>query len=561
MVAHAVPLVAMAVIAGYVGILFAGLYFALAGLTDARERRDYLTFALTCLAVVTFDAVTARFYMSRSYAEGVIWNRASLASSGVLGCAYMTFVWDFLKRPLPIALKIARALMVCASPLMVVWDSEYTQSSKLPSIKQVDVWGHHITYYEAQNGALTTLLFVSFFVVYATASVSMIRYLWGQSDRHQGGQWAFFAGTILSGVAVTNDILVGSEVYQWLYLAEYGFTCTILSMGYVLLMRFADMRGRINTLNRSLSQTNDELVVALGKANESNRLKSEFLASISHELRTPLNAIINLPEHVLDQITSTRTADCTECGERFALELGEQLTTSTPCPLCRQAALREATEKMFEGDWGETEVHMQTVVHAGKHLRALVDDLLDASKLELGRAELHLSAFDCAELVNEVVSSVRTSAQPRGVTIEQRVTTGRPTMLMADRVRVGQMLYNLLSNAIKFSHEGGSVEVQLSAAAETELLICVRDHGIGIDLEHHAEIFERFRQVDGSTTRSYGGTGLGLAIAKDLVTLHGGKIWVESQRGAGAAFFVQLPRALSQPANDTSVPLDARRLA
>jgi signal transduction histidine kinase len=332
-------------------------------------------------------------------------------------------------------------------------------------------------------------------------------------------------------------------------------------MGYVLLMRFADLRGRINMLNRSLSQTNDELVVALGKANEGNRLKSEFLASISHELRTPLNAIINLPEHVLEQVTSARTAACEKCGERFALEPDEQLTSGTPCPLCREAALREASRNVFEGDWDETAQHMQTVVHAGKHLRALVDDLLDASRLELGRAQLHASSFDCTKLVAEVVSSVRTLAQPRGITIEQHLMADTEPTLFADRVRVGQMLYNLLSNAIKFSHDGGTVEVQLSAAAHGELLICVRDHGIGIAPEHHAAVFERFRQVDGGTTRNYGGTGLGLAIAKDLVTLHGGRIWVESERGAGAAFFVQLPRTPSEAANDTSTPLETVALS
>lgn len=557
MVAHAVPLVAMAVMAAYVGTLFAGLYFALAGLTDARERRDYLTFALTCLSVVVFDAVTARFYLSRSYAEGLVWNRASLGASGLLGCTYMTFVWDFLKRPLPTTLRVVRFVIACIASLIIFWDSPYTQSSQRPSIKHVEVWGHPITYFEAENGPLTSLLFVSFFVAYATASVSMIRYFWSQTEHRQRGQWAFFAGTVLSGIAVTNDILVGSEIYQWLYLAEYGFTCTILSMGYVLLMRFADLRGRINMLNRSLSKTNDELVVALGKANESIRLKSEFLASISHELRTPLNAIINLPELVLEQITSSRTAVCAQCGERFMLDSDEQLAADTPCPMCKQVALHEAAQRVFEGDLDETHEHMETVVRAGRHLRGLVDDLLDASKLELGRAKLRLGAFDCAELVHEIANAVSTIAQPRGITIEQ-VTTERPTMLVADRTRVGQILYNLLSNAIKFSHEGGTVTVQLSTATDNALLICVRDRGIGIAPEDHSAVFERFRQVDGSTTRIYGGTGLGLAIVRDLVVLHGGRTWLESERGAGAAFFVQLPRALQQtPANDGSSQLVA----
>lgn len=562
MVAHAVPPVAMAVIAAYVGMLFAGLYYALLGLTDAQERRDYLTFALTCLAVVVFDGACARLYVSRSFAEGLVWNRVSLSASGVLGCIYMTFVWDFLKRPLPLTLKIIRGFMLLVSPLMVVWDSEYTQSSARPSIKQVSVWGHHVTYYEAENGILTSLLFAAFLVVYATASTSMIRYFWSQSGRGQRGQWAFFLGTALSGAAVTNDVLVGSEIYQSLYLAEYGFTCTILSMGYVLLMRFADLRGRINTLNQTLSRTNDELVVALGKANESIRLKSEFLAAISHELRTPLNAIINLPEALLEQFASTRTAACTSCSARFELEHDEPLTSEATCQICGCAALRESARPVLEGSLPEMQESMRVVVQAGKHLRALVDDLLDASKLELGRAKLRKAVFDYRALVDEVVASVGTLAQPRGITIRAQMNVQGQASLYADRVRIGQVLYNLLSNATKFSHDGGVIEVTLSAADQADLVLCVRDHGIGIDSEHHALVFERFRQVDSGSTRNYGGTGLGLAIARDLVSLHGGRIWLESKRDEGAAFFVQLPAAArTQPANDSAELPDHRKSA
>lgn len=106
-------------------------------------------------------------------------------------------------------------------------------------------------------------------------------------------------------------------------------------------------------------------------------------------------------------------------------------------------------------------------------------------------------------------------------------------------------MYNLISNAIKFSPEGGVVEVSLSAPSEAELELRVRDQGIGIAAEHHALIFEKFRQVDGSATRAYGGSGLGLAISKGLVELHGGRIWVESSKGEGATFVVRLPRNAS----------------
>jgi signal transduction histidine kinase len=113
-------------------------------------------------------------------------------------------------------------------------------------------------------------------------------------------------------------------------------------------------------------------------------------------------------------------------------------------------------------------------------------------------------------------------------------------------VRIGQVLYNLIGNAIKFSPAGGTVEVAVSAPSLSEWQLRVRDQGIGIAAEDQALIFEKFRQVEGSSTRTYGGTGLGLAITKALVELHGGRIWVESTKGQGATFLVSLPRMAAQ---------------
>jgi signal transduction histidine kinase len=187
----------------------------------------------------------------------------------------------------------------------------------------------------------------------------------------------------------------------------------------------------------------------------------------------------------------------------------------------------------------------------------LVNDLLDASKLDLGRAVLVPATFDPVELVEEVVVTARSTAKKSGVVVrfERPANDVLPSSIVADRVRIAQVLYNLIGNAIKFSADGGSVEVAVSAPSPSEWQLRVRDHGIGIAAEDQALIFEKFRQVDSSSKQTYGGTGLGLTISKALVELHGGRIWVESAKGQGATFFVSLPRtAAEQPARSQVKP-------
>src|SRR5579871_2018757 len=141
MVIQAVPPIAMAAACAYVGMLFAGLYYALAGLTVTDDRRSYLTFALTCCALIVYDIGVARLYVCESFAEGVVWNRISLATAGLLGSFYVTFAWDFLKRPLNAWLRGIRVFMLAVGPPIVFWDSPYTQSSLRPDIKHVSVFG------------------------------------------------------------------------------------------------------------------------------------------------------------------------------------------------------------------------------------------------------------------------------------------------------------------------------------------------------------------------------------------------------------------------------------
>jgi GAF domain-containing protein len=222
--------------------------------------------------------------------------------------------------------------------------------------------------------------------------------------------------------------------------------------------------------------------------------KSEFLANMSHELRTPLNAIIGFSEVL---------------SERLFGEMNEKQTE-------------------YVGDISES----------GRHLLNLINDILDLSKIEAGRMELDSSDFEIAATISNTLSLVRERAQRRSITLRSAVDP-RLGKIHADERKVRQVLLNLLSNALKFTPEGGAIDVRATAHDDgTE--IAVTDTGVGIAPEDQEAVFEEFRQV-GSTAKKIEGTGLGLAISRKFIELHGGKIWVTSQVGAGSTFTFTLP--------------------
>ena len=230
------------------------------------------------------------------------------------------------------------------------------------------------------------------------------------------------------------------------------------------------------------------------EAEEANRTKSEFLATMSHELRTPLNAIIGYSQMLQDSDFGT----VNEKQERFA----NHISTS------------------------------------GKHLLELINDILDLSKVEAGKMDLHTETFE----VNDVLKNVYNIIDPLAVkkNIEFNFVIDQDISIYADKVRFKQILYNLLSNAIKFTPNGGHVTANISAN-ENVLKISVIDDGIGISHEEQKKLFTPFYQADSSTARKYQGTGLGLSIVRKMVELHGGTIKVESEPGKGSTFTFTLP--------------------
>ncbi|MCA1566043.1 MAG: PAS domain S-box protein [Acidobacteria bacterium] len=232
------------------------------------------------------------------------------------------------------------------------------------------------------------------------------------------------------------------------------------------------------------------------EAQESNRLKDEFLATVSHELRTPLTAIL---------------------GWAHLLRTGQT-----------------GDEKMAKA--------LETIERNARAQAQLIDDLLDVSRIITGKIRIDVRPVDPNSFIEAAVEAVRPAAEAKGIRLQRIMDTGIVTV-SGDPVRLQQVVWNLLSNAIKFTPKGGRVQIRMERV-NSHIEIAVSDTGPGIAPEFLPYVFDRFRQADGRTTRQHGGLGLGLSIVRHLVELHGGTVRAESEgEGQGAVFTVLLPVA------------------
>ncbi len=254
---------------------------------------------------------------------------------------------------------------------------------------------------------------------------------------------------------------------------------------------FNMIREQNENLEAAVEERTKDLEIARDQAENANRAKSEFLSNMSHELRSPLNSIVGFSDVLL---LNSENND-----------------------------IREFVPKIKD---------------AGKYLTRLIEDLLDIDRIELGKIRLDLQTTSINEIVASMVE-LRLVQLPRGYSIECALNPDCGDVI-CDPSRIGQVIMNLIDNAVKFSPDGGPMRIHTEAHGD-EVRISVSDEGIGISPDLHESIFDRFEQIEGGLRRKTGGLGIGLSLVKQLLSLHGGRIWVESEVGKGSTFIFAVP--------------------
>ena len=310
---------------------------------------------------------------------------------------------------------------------------------------------------------------------------------------------ASFWGLDIAGFAIPDHVPPSSHAAQSLFHRSFTVvSIALMAVGFVAAQRSTERS--LSLANQALAEEARIRRLAEERAEGASRAKSLFLAHMSHEIRTPMTAVLGFAEVLLE------SGDLTDAPPDRIEALG--------------AIMRNA-----------------------KHLQSIIDGVLDLSRIEAGRIELEIRALSPTAAVENVKAVLMQRAIEQGLYLRVDYERDVPQSIQADSTRVTQILINLVGNAIKFTETGGvTIRVALDRrGTEQMLLVAVADTGIGISQEQLSRLFEPFAQADSSMSRRYGGTGLGLKISKDLASLMGGEIAVESEPGRGSTFTLRLP--------------------
>jgi len=328
----------------------------------------------------------------------------------------------------------------------------------------------------------TALLLVAFLLLAIATSVLLARRLVRPIESIQSAAAKIGSGSLDQQIDIRSNDELGALADEFNRMAAR------------LRESYAGLEQKVEERTRELAKALRELDEKSRELETASRHKSQFLANMSHELRTPLNAIIG-----------------------FTQVLAERL-------------YGDVNEKQEE--------YLEDILSSANHLLALINDVLDLSKVEAGEVELVVAPFSLRETLERGVVMVRERASHDGVRVSLSANGG-PDLVSGDERRISQVIFNLLSNAVKFTPAGGAVDVS-ATPRDGEVCVSVTDTGPGIAAADHERIFQEFQQTEAGAGQ-LDGTGLGLALSKRLVELHGGRIWVESELGRGSTFVFTLP--------------------